>query len=85
VLSEIGGAPDSGKERCSPQFRHELLRLLTGWWDFEEASSMKQLQLVQLFQFFNGDIYDEGPLVHYCSGPDCCRNESHSLSRVPCF
>lgn len=70
-----------GTERSSPEFRHRLLQLLTGHWDFEEPSTVKHEALTTLFSFFNGDLAKETQWFHYCQG--CCASKQDAINKVP--
>ncbi len=76
------GIPPIGLRRSTADgsFRRNLMRLLTGFWDWEQPSTSKQEALLELFTFFNGDLMSETSLVHFCSG--CCQNRQHSLDKV---
>ena len=77
-----GGIPP-GTERSSPAFRQQLLSLLTGHWDFEEASTVKHQGLATLFNFFNGDLAREDKWFHFCQG--CCENKQDALNKASCL
>ena len=59
-------------------FRSNLLSLLY----CEPMESSYNIALYQLSAHFNGDISKHDEWVHYCQGPDCCRNLQHSLNKA---
>lgn len=78
----VAGPIPPGTARSSAPYRESLMKVLTGWWDWETNSHAKEQNLRNLFSHFNGDIMDEGRLTHYCHS-GCCENAHHSLNKVP--
>eukprot|EP00438_Fugacium_kawagutii_P033028 Skav220871 [mRNA] locus=scaffold1331:176785:177609:- [translate_table: standard] len=68
-----------GTPRSSREFRLALLRLLTGFWTWNEPTTTKEVCLEQLFKFFNGDLMSDN-LTHYCTG--CCQNQQDALNKA---
>lgn len=76
-------------ETATPEFRSDLLRMLTNNWssdsDSARVSNGIDDHIIALLRFFNGNLTDAEKWSHYCSGPECCPNKRASLNKAKPF
>ena len=75
------GPPPHGPT-SSREFREQLVKLLVGSWDFDEASSCNEKAVEDLFAFFNGNLLREDQWSHYCVNDECCSNRAEAMSKA---